>query len=212
MPYTRAVSAAPAAKGFGPPGTGFAVPHNGALAPEEGEMRRGFVAAVAAMLLGPAVTLAGPQAAQRLNDRTPFGFPSCVAGTYLGEVTLIEMQFAFRSLNTFGADGNYVTESTIDFGASGTPMVFRSGGRGHWWMIGPRKLQMTYLHFAYDKDGVLLWLEKISAVQSLTGGCSSATGAATYGIYPPDQDPFGDEPPAWGGGHATLVMKRLPRY
>jgi hypothetical protein len=41
-------------------------------------------------------------------------------------------------------------------------MVFRSGGRGDWWMIGRSKLKMTHLHFAYDGAGVLLWLEKIS--------------------------------------------------
>jgi hypothetical protein len=174
-------------------------------------MGRALLAALVAVLLAPASTLAEPQAAPGESRGKPFGFRSCVAGTYLGEVTLVEMPSAFRSLSTFGADGTYVTESTIDFGASGTPMVFRSGGRGHWWMIGPRQLKMTYLHFAYDKDGALLWQEKISAVQVLGKDCSSATGEATYGIYPPQQDPFGDEPPAWGAGHATVVMKRMPR-
>ena len=172
-------------------------------------MRRGFLAALAAMLLGPAVILAGPQAAS--GDRHfPVGFPPCVAGTYLGEVALVQLQpSTFRSLNTFGSDGTYVTESTIDFGASGPPMAFRSGGRGDWWMIGRRELKMTYLHFAYDKDGVLLWLEKISAVLSFTHGCSSATGEATYGIYPPHLDPFEDDPVF--SGSATVTMKRLPR-
>jgi hypothetical protein len=48
------------------------------------------------MLLGPAVILAGPQAAS--GDRHgPTGFPPCVAGTYLGEVTLVQPQpFTFR--------------------------------------------------------------------------------------------------------------------
>jgi hypothetical protein len=184
--------------------------HRGAVAPEEAEMGRGLIAALVALLLAPAPTLADPQAPGASHWK-PVGFRSCVAGTYLGDVALVEMSSAFRSLSTFGADGNYVTESTIDFGASGTPMVFRSAGRGHWWMIGPRQLKMTYLHFAYDRDGVLLWQEKISAVQTLSSDCSSATGEATYGIYPPQQDPFGDEPPAWGAGHATVAMRRMPR-
>ena len=42
-----------------------------------------------------------------------------MAGTYLGEVTL-DVGLKFQSLSTFGADGTYVTESTIDFGAGGT--------------------------------------------------------------------------------------------
>jgi len=174
-------------------------------------MKRILLAALAVMLLGPAVTLAEPQAAPGDRRNRASGFPPCVAGTYLGDVTLVqEPPFTFRSLNTFGADGTFVTESTIDFGAGGTtPMAFRGGGRGHWWMVGPRKLKMTYLHFAYDGQGVLLWLEKISAVQTFSHGCLTATGEATYAIYPPDRDPFEDEPVA--GGSATLAMKRLPR-
>jgi hypothetical protein len=88
-------------------------------------------------------------------------------------------------------------------------MAFRSGGRGDWWMIGPRRLKVMYLHFAYDGVGNLLWLEKISALLTFSRGCLSATGDATYAIYPPDRDPFEDEPVF--GGNATLVMKRLPR-
>ena len=171
-------------------------------------MRRGFLAALAAMLLCPAVILAGPAAQDDRHMPAP-GFPSCVAGTYLGEVTL-DVGLEFQSLSTFGADGTYVTESTIDFGAGGTAaMAFRSGGRGDWWMIGPRKLKLTYLHFAYDGRGVLMWLEKISAVLTFRGRCSSATGEATYGIYPPGLDPFKDEPVF--GGSATVTMMRLPR-
>jgi hypothetical protein len=150
------------------------------------------------------VTLAGPRGV---------GFPPCVAGTYLGEVTIVqEPPFTFRSLNTFGAEGTYVTESTIDFGAGGitTPMAFRSSGRGQWRMIGPRKLKMTYLHFAYDGTGVLVWLEKISEVLTFSHGCSSATGEATFAIYPPDGDPFGDEAPVFGGS-ATVSLNRMPR-
>ena len=172
-------------------------------------MRRGFVAVLTAMLLGPAVSLAGPPAVARDCHGKTLRFPSCVAGTYLGEVTL-DVGLVFQNLNTLGADGTYVTESTIDFGAGGTvPMAFRSGGRGQWRMIGPRQMKITYLHFAYDGTGVLLWLEKISAVVTASRGCASATGEATYGIYPPGLDPFGDEPPV-AGGTATLVMKRLP--
>ena len=171
-------------------------------------MRRGFLAAVAAVLLGPSVILAGP-AAQGARHMPAPGFPSCVAGTYLGAVTL-DLGLEFQSLSTFGADSTYVTESTIDFGAGGTAaMAFRSGGRGDWWMIGPRKLKMTYLHFAYDGEGVLLWLEKISAVLTFSGSCSSATGEAMYGIYPPGLDPFKNEPVV--GGSATVTMTRLPR-
>jgi hypothetical protein len=126
-------------------------------------------------------------------------------------VTLVqEPPVTFRNLSSFGADGTFFTEATVDFGAGGAaPMAFRSGGHGQWWMIGPRKLKVTYLHFAYDGVGNLLWLEKISAVQTFSHGCSSATGEATYGIYPPDRDPFEDDPVF--GGSATLVMKRLPR-
>ena len=171
-------------------------------------MRRGFLAALAAMLLGPAVTLAGPPAVARDCHGKTLRFPSCVAGTYFGEVTL-DMGLVFQNLNTFGAEGTYVTESTIDFGAGGTAaMAFRSGGRGQWQVIGPHKLKMTYLHFAYDATGALMWLEKINVVATFSRGCSSVAGEATYGIYPPGLDPFEDDPVF--GGTATLVMKRLP--
>jgi hypothetical protein len=173
-------------------------------------MRRGFLAALAAMLLGPAVSVAGPPAAARDCYGKTLHFPSCVAGTYLGEVTL-DMGLKFQSLNTFGADGTYVTESTLDFGAGGAAaaMAFRSGGRGQWEVMGPRKLKMTYLHFAYDGTGALLWVEKISVAATFTRSCSSVAGEATYAIYPPGLDPFEDDPVF--GGSATLVMKRLPR-
>jgi hypothetical protein len=130
-----------------------------------------------------------------------------VAGTYLGEVTL-DSGLTFQSLNTFGAS-TYVTESTLDFGAGGAvPMAFRSGGRGQWQVIGPHKLKMTYLHFAYDATGVLIWMEKINVVATFSRGCSSVAGEATYAIYPPGLDPFEDDPVF--GGSATLVMKRMP--
>ena len=171
-------------------------------------MRRGFLTALTAMLLGPALVLAGPPAVARDCYGKTLHFPSCVAGTYLGEVAL-DMGLVFQNLNTFGAEGTYVTESTIDFGAGGAAaMAFRSGGRGQWQVMGPRKLKMTYLHFAYDATGALMWVEKISVVATLSRSCSSVAGEATYAIYPPGLDPFEDDPVI--GGSATLVMKRLP--
>ena len=49
---------------------------------------------------------------------------------------------------------------------------------------------MTYLHFAYDGTGALMWLEKISVVATFSRGCSSVAGEATYAIYPAGLDPF----------------------
>jgi hypothetical protein len=173
--------------------------------PGEGDMRRVLIASAAAILFGPTVTMAGagPGPARSSN------FPSCVAGTYLGEVTMVDTSFSFQSLNTLGRDGTYVTESTIDYGAGGAaPNAFRSAGRGNWRAIGQHRLRTTYLHFSYDSIGNLLWLEKIDVLLRFDRSCTSAVGDATYSIYLPGQDPFADQPVA--GGEATVTMKRMP--
>lgn len=166
--------------------------------------------ALAVVLLGPADAVATPLAVRGCSPEAS-GFPSCVPGTYLGDVALVEdPPFLFRNLNTLGADGTLVTESTVDFGAGGLlPFAYRSGGRGHWQKIGHRKVRVTYLHFVYDENGVLSALERISGVVTFNRGCTSATGEATYSIYLPDQDPFGaDEPIA--GGIGRFIWKRIP--
>jgi hypothetical protein len=70
-------------------------------------------------------------------------------------------------------------------------------------------VRVTYVHFAYDQTGLLMWLERIDGTLEFEHGCSAATGRAAYGIFPPGQDPFGEAPPVFSGT-ATLAMKRMP--
>jgi hypothetical protein len=54
---------------------------------------------------------------------------------------------AGKAIVTFGADGTFASEETLDFGADHPPR-FKSGKRGTWTQTGPRELTLTFLAFA----------------------------------------------------------------
>ena len=56
-----------------------------------------------------------------------------------------------KAIVTFGADGTFAGEETLDFGADHPPR-FKSGKRGTWTQTGPRELTLTFLAFDYGQE------------------------------------------------------------
>jgi hypothetical protein len=56
-----------------------------------------------------------------------------------------------EAIVTFGADGTFAGEETLDFGADHPPR-FKSGKRGTWAQTGPRELTLTFLAFDYGQE------------------------------------------------------------
>lgn len=56
-----------------------------------------------------------------------------------------------QAIVTFGADGTFASDETLDFGVDHPPR-FKSGKRGTWTQIGPRALTLTFLAFDYGQE------------------------------------------------------------
>ena len=82
-------------------------------------------------------------------------FGKKVAGSYLVEEeewpTGSSDTLSGEGLVTFGADGTFLGEFTLDFGAD-HPSRFKSGKHGTWRQTGPRELTLTLLGFDYGQE------------------------------------------------------------
>ncbi len=82
-------------------------------------------------------------------------FGKKVAGSYLVEEkewpTASGETLSAEGLVTFGADGTFLGEFTVDFGAD-HPARFKSGKHGTWRQTGPRELTLTLLGFDYGQE------------------------------------------------------------
>ena len=110
------------------------------------------------LLLGAVVTVGcghdfSANANGHWNRNRDFG--KKVAGSYLVEEKEWPMAsgeiLSGEGLVTFGADGTFLGEFTLDFGAD-HPSRFKSGKHGTWRQTGPRELTLTLLGFDYGQQ------------------------------------------------------------
>ncbi len=69
---------------------------------------------------------------------------------------------------------------------------------GVWRRTGRRKFAWNWLMHVFNEDGEVVYLLKPGGTIQLSKDCLKADITADLDLYAPDQDPLGEEPPAFG--------------
>jgi hypothetical protein len=75
---------------------------------------------------------------------------------------------------------------------SGTPT------KGTWKRTGNNGFDWTWLAYVFDGSGAVVYILKPTGTMQLSFDCKTVDITANMSLYGPDQDPLGDEPPAFG--------------
>jgi hypothetical protein len=94
-------------------------------------------------------------------------------------------------------DLTFITADWTLFGSfptavSGTTAV------GAWKRTGNRTFDWTWIAYAFDEFGEVVYIIKPVGTMQVSRNCMSVEIFADMKLYAPDQDPLGDEPPAYG--------------
>jgi hypothetical protein len=95
----------------------------------------------------------------------------------------IDMQFITADWTVFG---------TFPTAVSGTHP------KGVWKRTGSRSFEWSWIAYAYDASGALVYILKPSGTVNFALRCKNAVITANMSLYAPDQDPLGEDPPAFG--------------
>lgn len=79
-----------------------------------------------------------------------------------------------------------------------TDVTNMSSLRGTWERIDKRTFSVTVVGYAVDSFGHTLVIGKISDIDTISEDCNSINIQSATELFAPGQDPFGDEPPAYG--------------
>ena len=173
-------------------------------------LQRTTILALASALLIPAFAAAvEPQQAPNVS----LWIGSCnPAGTWLGTTrtsgtpsiaTVVKAQHGtFSSLGTSIADDP-------SFGGA-LPAVAASPNRGVMRKTGRLTYAGTGIRYGWGADLALVWIERSETVVEFGSQCDSVAVEGLYHYYGPWQDPFGDEPPAYGTYPGGADYERLP--
>lgn len=146
--------------------------------------------------LGLALLLLAPPAEARRCD------PS---GTWLSSAATVTV--APAAGDTF----SYIVEIIADDPSFGgmLPADTASLARGSMRRVGQRKFRMSALRHGWNAEGVV-WAERAEGTLLLSADCKTATTDVTFNFYSPQQDPFGDDPPAFGSVNYPADHWRIP--
>lgn len=98
---------------------------------------------------------------------------------------------------------NYPALDPTLFGAFPTAVRI-SSLQGVWERTGGRSFAYTTIGIAVDAQGNTLWLGKLYGTETMQAGCDVELVTATFGVYPPNANPFEDEP--------LLLLPQAPHY
>jgi hypothetical protein len=90
----------------------------------------------------------------------------------------------------------FLSDYTL-FGAFPTA-VSGTHAKGAWKRTGNRSFEYSWLAYAFDASGAVVYILKASGTLEMSYDCMKGTITANNRLYAPDQDPLGDEPPAYG--------------
>ena len=96
------------------------------------------------------------------------------------------------SIDLYWIAADWTIFGTFPTAVSGTPP------KGAWKRTGNRSFDWTWLAYVFDESGAVVYILKPSGTLQLSFDCKSADITANMYIYGPDQDPLGDDPPAFG--------------
>lgn len=136
------------------------------------------------------------------EDDVEFG--KMVAGSYLGDADGITF------IATLMADGTFIQTDATDFGqgdllANG----FNSPQHGAWTRTGPRETTVTHLQIAYDSNGALTGIVRISATGTWDENFEEGSGTYTFEVFAPDQDPLDPNATPVNAGEGTYTVRRI---
>jgi hypothetical protein len=89
---------------------------------------------------------------------------------------------------------------TADYTLFGTFPTAVSGThpKGAWKRTGNRSFEWTWLMYIFDASGAVVYILKPSGTINFSLRCNNAEITANMKLYAPDQDPLGEDPPAFG--------------
>jgi hypothetical protein len=101
-------------------------------------------------------------------------------------------------------------DGTVLFsGGPGTGRMVTTA-HGSWKAVRPNTIVGTAMSIGWDLDGNPLFYEKGPLCWTLTDGGDQLEGTLSIGMYLADQDPLGEEDPAWGTIPCDLIGRRIP--
>ena len=98
---------------------------------------------------------------------------------------------------------NYPALDPTLFGAF-TDAVRVSSLQGVWERTGGSTFAYVTIGIAVDAQGNTLWIGKLYGTETMQAGCDVELVTATFEVYAPNANPFGDEP--------LLVLPQAPHY
>ncbi len=127
----------------------------------------------------------------------PPGFGQHVAGTFFGTAEVATIEDQIVDILTFNADGTLTGTATDDYGfgdiaASG----FNSPEHGVWERTGQHEISTTTLSFAYDANGALENIFRISSESTFSKDFESVAGTIVLDVFLANQNPLTDDPVA----------------
>ena len=160
---------------------------------------------VMALLVVPGLTLADDEGDD--NRRCDF------RGSWYGFLPTLQLDFITTLEGGSGSQGIYILEIPgFELTALGAVKV--SNFRGTWERMDKRSFAFTLLGYGVDANGQSTVIVKISGINNISRDCNTITIDNTNEIFSGDQDPFGDEAPAFGyirgGVHYASRMRVDP--
>jgi hypothetical protein len=122
------------------------------------------------------------------SDNGGSAFGERVAGTYLLKVQHEGFPLAL-ALVTLTRDGAFLSNDTSDQGAGGLVTV-DGPVHGTWKKIDARRIKARTLYFAYDPNGLPLWIARTTGEFTFDRHFDSGAGTLTVERFHLDQDPL----------------------
>ena len=130
-----------------------------------------------------------------------------VAGTYLLAVQHEGFPLAL-ALVTLTRDGGFISNDTSDHGAGG--LVTQDGPvQGTWKQIGPRQIAARTLYFAFDPNGIPMWIARTTGRFEFDSGFDSGNGSLLVERFAMDQDPLDPDAVPHDQLNATFTARRV---
>ena len=137
-----------------------------------------------------------------------------LAGTWIGTdqsehmslITTAPMDPASRRFVVVSDD----FQATPGFYGMFPEAISRTKARGEMVKTGPQSAAFTLIEFATNADQEVVYVLVVSGTVVLTSPDSGMSAGATVALYAPEQDPFGEEPPAYGCFPYAYSFQRVP--
>lgn len=148
-----------------------------------------------------------PRPTEAASGARGAGFGPAVAGTYFLSVQHEGFPVAL-ALVTLTRDGGFISNDTSDHGAGG--LVTRDGPvHGTWKQSGPHRIAVKTLYFAFDANGIPIWIARTTGRFDFDTAFNSGNGTLTVERFRMDQDPLDPTEIPHDQLNATVTARRV---